>query len=142
MSRLKITINSFSYRQGIPDDPSGNGGGHVFDCRAITNPGTLTEYKALSGRDAPVIAFLKEHSKADRFVDNAFQIVEQSIEAYLQAGYTHLMVSFGCTGGQHRSVYCAETLAARIRARCDVDLTLVHHEQRHWFVHTKETRSP
>ncbi len=132
MSHLKITINSFSYRQGIPDDPAGNGGGHVFDCRALTNPGMLSEYKALSGRDAPVITFLKTHSEADRFVDNAFRIVEQSISAYLQAGYTHLMVSFGCTGGQHRSVYCTEALAAKIRADYDVDLTLVHHEQQGW----------
>lgn len=132
MPRLNVTINSFSYRQGIPDDPSGNGGGHVFDCRALTNPGTLPEYKALSGKDAPVSAFLKTHSEVNRFVDNAFRIVEQSMDAYLQSGYTHLMVSFGCTGGQHRSVYCAETLAARIYARYDVDLKLVHHEQCRW----------
>lgn len=79
-----------------------------------------------------MIAFLKNHSEADQFVDNAFQIVEQSINAYLQSGYTRLMVSFGCTGGQHRSVYCAEALAARIRARYNVNLTLVHHEQCRW----------
>lgn len=129
MPRLQITINSFSYRKGIPDDPSGNGGGFVFDCRCLSNPGKLPEFNALSGKDAPVIAFLKIHSEASLFVDNAFRLVEQSITAYQKTGYTCLTISFGCTGGQHRSVYCAESLADRIRKTFDVDVTIVHREQ-------------
>lgn len=128
MGDLYITINSFSYKKGLPDDPSGNGGGHVFDCRCIQNPGLLDEYKLLTGRDAAVISYLKNHSDADRFVENVFEVVRQSIQSYQNKGYTSLMISFGCTGGRHRSVYCAEALAEKIRETFDVSLCVRHQE--------------
>jgi len=131
MVKLHITIMSFSFRNGIPEDSSGNGGGFVFDCRALANPGRLPEYQTLTGKDASVIEYLKKNSEADSFVENSCQMVGQSIQAYLKAEYTHLMVCFGCTGGQHRSVYCAELLAHKIRKIPDVDVSLCHREQSH-----------
>jgi RNase adaptor protein for sRNA GlmZ degradation len=129
MKYLKVSINSFSFKKGIPEDPAGNGGGHVFDCRCLENPGLLNEYQALTGLDDPVVQYLQQHSDADKFIEHAMAIIMHSIDAYKKCGYTDLMVSFGCTGGQHRSVYCAESVARNIRGDPDIFVALQHREQ-------------
>jgi aminoglycoside/choline kinase family phosphotransferase len=129
-SQLTVTVMSFSFKQGLPDDPSGNGGGHIFDCRALPNPGRYPEYKAYTGKDAPVIEFLRDKQPVVIFLDHALAIVSQSVDKYLERHFSHLSVSFGCTGGQHRSVYCAEQLAKALRSRYpDVNIVLHHREQ-------------
>lgn len=129
-SLLTVTINSFSYKQGgIPADDSGNGGGFVFDCRFIHNPGRYEPYKKLTGRDEPVITFLRHHSIMEDFMDNVYRIVDDAIEDYIDRSFTHLMINFGCTGGQHRSVYAADTLAKHIQEKYGVKLKVNHIEQ-------------
>lgn len=125
---LTVTINSFSYKRGIPVDVSGHGGGFVFDCRAIHNPGRYERYSALTGKDSEVISFLDKEPEIKRFLKNVKNIVDQSVEKYLKRKFTNLMVSFGCTGGQHRSVYCAEALAKHLKAKFDIKLVLRHLE--------------
>ncbi len=124
--KLTVRINSFSYREKIPIDLSGNGGGFVFDCRAIHNPGRYDEYKSLTGKDKPVADFLRFQSETQEFLQNVFSLVDESVEKYLSRGFTDLMVNFGCTGGQHRSVYCAERLAEHLSGKSDVRVLLVH----------------
>ena len=126
---LTVRITSFSYKKGIPDDLTGNGGGFVFDCRAIHNPGRYAEYKQLTGMDEPVIEFLDKEEAMKEFLDHVYGIVDYSVEKYLSRGFTHLMVSFGCTGGQHRSVYSAEHLAAHLSEKYGVRIVLEHREQ-------------
>ena len=127
---LTVTVGSFSFKQGLPDDPSGNGGGHIFDCRALPNPGRYPEYQAYTGKDRPVIEYLRDKPAVDSFLGHAQAIVTQSIDKYLERHFTHLQVYFGCTGGQHRSVYCAEQLAARLRqAYPQVNIVVTHREQ-------------
>jgi Predicted P-loop-containing kinase len=111
---ITLSINSFSYRRGIPPDETINGGGFVFDCRLLNNPGKLDKFKTLTGLDIPVIEYLDEDSKVSSFLENVFNIVDSAIESYGFKGYTHLMVNFGCTGGQHRSVYAVEKLEAHL----------------------------
>lgn len=125
---LHIKINSFSYKRGIPVDESGHGGGFVFDCRAIHNPGRYEKYKQLTGQDAEVIEFFRKESEMQDFLQHVFLLVEMSAENYLERHFTHLMVSFGCTGGQHRSVYCAERLARHLRGKYNVKIILRHRE--------------
>ena len=126
---LTVTVYSFSYKKGIPLDDSGNGGGYVFDCRSIHNPGKYDRYKSLTGMDAPVIRFLEDDGEVFRFMDNVYALVDAHVGRFLQRGFTHLMVSFGCTGGQHRSVYCAESLARHLAGIQGVKVRLVHREQ-------------
>lgn len=128
---LELRISSFGYkRHGIPKDLSGNGGGFVFDCRAIHNPGRYDEYKNLTGRDRKVKEFLEKDGSVIPFLDNVYSLVDYSVKTYLKRGFTHLMVSFGCTGGQHRSVYCAESLTSHIRTHFpQVKVVLTHLEQ-------------
>ena len=126
---LTVRITSFSYKKGIPDDASGNGGGFVFDCRGIHNPGRYAEYKQLTGRDTPVIAFLDKEEPMQQFLGHVYGIVDYSVEKYLARGFKNLMVSFGCTGGQHRSVYSAEHLAAHLVEKYGVRVMLNHREQ-------------
>ncbi len=127
---LQVSVSSFSYKQGLPEDRSGNGGGHIFDCRALPNPGRYPEYKTYTGKDRPVIEFLQREEAVATFLDHAEAIVSQSVDKYLERHFTHLSVAFGCTGGQHRSVYCAEQLAARLRNRYPtVNVVVTHREQ-------------
>lgn len=127
--RLTVRISSFSYKKGIPADPSGNGGGFVFDCRAIHNPGRYPEYKHLTGKDPQVQQFLEEKSRMPEFLSLVFQLVAQSVEVYNSRGFSHLAVNFGCTGGQHRSVYAAEKLAEYLKNNFPVTVVLQHIEQ-------------
>lgn len=124
---LTVTVYSFSYKKGIPTDPE-NGGGFVFDCRGQHNPGRYDEYKAFTGRDKAVIDFLKANSTIDDFLAKAIDLVSPTIETYMRRDFKNLMVSFGCTGGQHRSVYCAQNFAEQIGKKFDVRVRLIHRE--------------
>jgi aminoglycoside/choline kinase family phosphotransferase len=126
---LRLRIFSFSYRRGIPDDTSGNGGGYVFDCRSTHNPGRYEPYKQLTGLDEPVIRFLEEDGEILTFLDSVYRLAEAHVERYLQRGFTDLMFSFGCTGGQHRSVYCAQHLGEYLHAKYGVEVEITHREQ-------------
>lgn len=129
-SLLTVRINSFSYKKGgIPADDSGNGGGFVFDCRFLHNPGRYETYKKLTGRDEPVINFLQHHSGMGDFLNDAFRIVDEAVENYLERSFTNLMISFGCTGGQHRSVYAADALAKHLEEKYGLAVDLKHIEQ-------------
>lgn len=125
---LKLTVNSFSYRSGIPEDKYGNGGGYVFDCRLLHNPGRYEEYKNLTGKDKEVIDFLEKNSEADIFINYIKNIINRTITAYRKNNYTNLMINFGCTGGRHRSVYCAERIANRFKVIPGIEVELTHTE--------------
>ena len=129
ISVLTVTVYSFSFRKGIPEDPSGNGGGYVFDCRSVHNPGKYERFKQLTGLDEPVIRFLEEDGEILRFLDHVYALVDARVERFLQRGFTHLQVSFGCTGGQHRSAYSAQHLAEHLVAKYPVRVHLIHRER-------------
>lgn len=127
---LEVRVCSFSYKKGLPVDLSGNGGGYVFDCRSIHNPGRYEPYKKLTGKDEPVIRFLEEDGEVFSFLEHVYGVVDPHVETYSRRGFTSLMVSFGCTGGQHRSVYCAEHLAAHLSEKYPgIRVLLSHREQ-------------
>ena len=126
---LVVRVMSFSYKKGIPADPSGNGGGFVFDCRAVNNPGKYERYTHFTGMDEPVIKFLEEDGEMLPFLEQAYQLVDFSVKRYMDRGFQNLMVSFGCTGGQHRSVYSAEKMAQHINEKFGVEVQLIHREQ-------------
>ena len=126
---LVVTIYSFSFKRGIPVDESGNGGGYVFDCRSTHNPGKYEEYKHLTGLDQPVIDFLEQDGEILTFLESVDKLIDHHVERFLERGFTHLQVSFGCTGGQHRSVYCAEHLAKHLKEKYDVLIELNHRER-------------
>ena len=128
-SALTVTVYSFSFKKGIPEDSSGNGGGYVFDCRSVHNPGKYERFKQLTGLDKPVIDFLEEDGEILRFLDNVYSLVDAHVERFLQRGFTHLQVSFGCTGGQHRSAYSAQHLAEHLVAKYPVKVHLIHRER-------------
>lgn len=128
-TKLTVTIKSFSYKKGYPHDMSGNGGGFVFDCRAIHNPGRYEEFKNLNGKDKQVIEFLDKEEDTKLFFENVLGLVSQSINTYLRRNFTNLSVCFGCTGGQHRSVYFAEKLANVLAQNPDIEIVLQHIEQ-------------
>jgi aminoglycoside/choline kinase family phosphotransferase len=126
---LVVHINSFSYRKAIPPDPGENGGGFVFDCRAILNPGRLEIFKSKTGRDKEVKDFLEQQTKMPEYLNSVFDLVDISVEDYIQRGFNSLMVNFGCTGGQHRSVYAADSLARHLKNKFGVRIELRHIEQ-------------
>lgn len=128
-THLVVRIYSFSYKKGIPEDTSGNGGGYVFDCRSTHNPGRYTPYKELTGLDEPVIRFLEEDGEITTFLQHVYALAEAHVARYLERGFTDLMFSFGCTGGQHRSVYSAEHLAEHLHKMFGVEIKLCHREQ-------------
>lgn len=127
--KLTVRVMSFSYRKGIPEDPSENGGGYVFDCRGVHNPGRYDRYKPLTGRDEPVIRFLEEDGEILRFLEHTDALVDAHVERYLERGFTHLQVCFGCTGGQHRSVYSAQHTAEHLHRKYGIRVELIHREQ-------------
>jgi len=126
---LVVRVFSFSYRKGIPGDESGNGGGYVFDCRSTHNPGRYEPYKKLTGLDEPVIRFLEDDGEILTFLESVYRLADAHVERYLQRGFTSLMFSFGCTGGQHRSVYSAQHLAEHIHQKYGIEVRLCHREQ-------------
>lgn len=129
-SPLTVVINSFSYKiTGVPEDNSGNGGGFVFDCRFLHNPGRYEPYKKLTGRDEAVINFLQHHSEMGNYLQDIYRIVDQAVEDYIDRNFTHLQVNFGCTGGQHRSVYAADSLTKHLREKYGIKVVLHHIEQ-------------
>ena len=125
---LIVRIFSFSFHRGLPKDESGNGGGFVFDGRALPNPGREERFKTLTGKDAPVIEYLQQEESVHQFLAGVMSLVDASVRNYQQRGFKNLMISFGCTGGQHRSVYLAEQVAKRLRGRTGVDVVLNHRE--------------
>lgn len=127
--KLTVKIMSFAYKKGIPEDTTGNGGGYVFDCRAVNNPGKYERYKPFTGLDEPVIKFLEEDGEITTFLEHVYALVDASVKRYIERGFTNLSVCFGCTGGQHRSVYSAQHLAEHLNQKFGVQVNLVHREQ-------------
>ena len=129
LTPLVVKICSFSFRKGIPQDATGNGGGFVFDVRGIDNPGRHEEYKTTHGRDRAVIEYLERQTRMQDFLNTVFDMVDISVEEYIKRGFTSLSVNFGCTGGQHRSVYAADELARHLKNKYKVKIDLCHIEQ-------------
>lgn len=128
---LTVEVISFSYKKGYPEACEGNGGGFVFDCRFLNNPGRYEEYKSLTGKDEPVKIFLHERSNIDEFLTNVWKIIDEAIECYVSRDFSSLQIAFGCTGGQHRSVFSAEQTARHIMENFPhVGVNLIHREQR------------
>lgn len=128
-AKLVVTINSFSFKRGIPTDDSGNGGGFVFDCRGIHNPGRYEPYKLLNGKDAPVIEFLETKTIIKDFLNHVYNLIDINISDYVERNFEHLQINFGCTGGQHRSVYCAEQTAKYIKEKYNIKVDIRHIER-------------
>ena len=130
---LEVTINSFSYKKGIPVDSSENGGGFIFDMRGILNPGRQEAYKYLSGKDKPVQDFLEQHTKMNTFLNSVWDLIDINVENYLERNFENLMINFGCTGGQHRSVYAAEQTARHLKNKYKLKVKLNHTNQENWL---------
>ncbi|MCR5043133.1 MAG: phosphotransferase [Bacteroidaceae bacterium] len=126
---LVVNVYSFSFKKGIPADESGNGGGYVFDCRSTHNPGRYDEYKPLTGLDKPVIDFLEADGEILTFLESVYRLVDFHVARFQERGFTHLQISFGCTGGRHRSVYCAQHVAEHIHEKFGVEVHICHREQ-------------
>ncbi|MBO4475670.1 MAG: phosphotransferase [Bacteroidales bacterium] len=126
--RLEVRIYSFAYKKGIPADNTGNGGGYVFDCRSINNPGKYEHYRQFNGNDPEVIRFLEDDGEVTVFLDSVYKLVDAHVRRFMERKFTHLQVCFGCTGGQHRSVYCAEHLARHLAQKYDVKVLVTHRE--------------
>lgn len=133
-SRLTVNIHSFSYKKGLPEDPSGNGGGFAFDCRGIMNPGRFEEYKKLTGRDKPVQEFLMYKTEMPLFLQHVYSMVDISVSDYIKRDFESLQVNFGCTGGQHRSVFAADSLAKHLQQKFGVKVKVKHiiQEAKNW----------
>lgn len=130
--RLTIRIESFSYKKRLPIDPSENGGGFMIDCRGLPNPGRFKEYRSLSGLDLQVVDYLEEYPQVHEFASAVQAMLKVSIENYIERKFSHLSIYFGCTGGQHRSVYNAEKTARWIENNFDVNVVLIHNEMKNW----------
>jgi aminoglycoside/choline kinase family phosphotransferase len=126
--KLIVSINSFSFRRGVPYDPTGHGGGFVFDCRLLPNPGRQEVYRQLTGKDEAVVDYLEKEPMVPAFLDNILKIVHQSVSSYKATGYNRLQLNFGCTGGRHRSVFCAERLAAILGSDKNIEIVLKHRD--------------
>jgi aminoglycoside/choline kinase family phosphotransferase len=127
--KLHVLVQSFSFKKGVPQDPSENGGGFVFDCRCLPNPGREPQYRSFSGKDACVKEYLEKYEEVDRFKQQVYGIIDMAVDNYIEREFNHLMVSFGCTGGQHRSAYFAESAAAHLRAHYpDILVELRHRD--------------
>lgn len=129
---LVVEINSFSYKKGLPADKSSNGGGFVFDCRGILNPGRQEAFKKLSGQDKPVQDYLQQRTTMNEFLNSVFDLVSISVENYISRDFAHLQINFGCTGGQHRSVYGAEQTARYLKNKYKVKVILTHTNKDNW----------
>ncbi len=129
---LVITINSFSYKKGLPNDESDNGGGFIFDMRGILNPGRFDEYKKLSGQDKPVQDFLEQRTKMNTFLNSVWDLIDITVENYLSRDFESLQINFGCTGGQHRSVFAAEQTARHLKNKYKVKVVLEHSNKNNW----------
>lgn len=127
--QLTVRVISFAYKKGIPYDPTGNGGGFVFDCRAVNNPGKYDRYKPFTGLDRQVIDFLEADGEVFDFLEHCYALVDAATRRYIDRGFTNLYVAFGCTGGQHRSVYCAQHMAEHLNKLFNVKVELIHREQ-------------
>ena len=125
-------MNSFSYKKGIPVDETDNGGGFVFDMRGILNPGRFEEYKCLNGKDKPVQDFLEQRTHMNEYLNSVWDLIDITVEDYLQRDFSHLQINFGCTGGQHRSVYAAEQTARHLRNKYKVKVRLNHSNEMNW----------
>ena len=126
--RLEVHIYSFAYKKGIPADNTGNGGGYVFDCRSINNPGKYEHYRQFNGNDPEVIKFLEDDGEILVFLESVYKLVDAHVKRFIERKFTHLQVCFGCTGGQHRSVFCAERLARYLKDKYNVNVKLTHRE--------------
>ena len=129
IKKLTVRVISFSYKKGLPEDPSGNGGGYYFDCRSVHNPGRYDQYKQLTGLDLPVIKFLEEDGEITTFLNHVYALADTHVSRYLKRGFTNLMFCFGCTGGQHRSVYSAQHTAEHIHRMFGVKVEIIHRER-------------
>lgn len=127
--QLTINVKSFSFKKGYPQDTSGNGGGYVFDCRCLPNPGRYEKYKDKTGLDEEVIDYLEKEQEVEQFYNNAKQMVLQSVEKYKERKFTFLSVYFGCTGGRHRSVYMTQRLAKDLEKDSKLKVIIQHIEQ-------------
>jgi aminoglycoside/choline kinase family phosphotransferase len=132
--KLHVQVNSFAYKNGIPKDKTAHGGGFVFDCRGILNPGRFDTYKHLTGHDAPVQEFLRQETRMQEYLDHIFATVSITVDDYLARQFDHLSISFGCTGGQHRSVFAAEQLSAYLSNRYNIPVTVSHLNEKNWML--------
>ena len=126
--RLEVHVYSFAYKKGIPADTTGNGGGYVFDCRSVNNPGKYEYYRQFNGTDPEVVKFLEDDGEVTVFLDSVYKLVDAHVQRFIERKFTHLQVCFGCTGGQHRSVYCAEHVARHLADKFNVKVVLTHRE--------------
>jgi len=136
---LVVRISSFSYKStGIPVDETDNGGGFVFDCRGVLNPGRIEAYKTQTGRDKDVKDFLEQQTKMPQFLNSVYNLIDIAVEDYMKRGFANLQVSFGCTGGQHRSVYAADALARHLKNKYGVKIELRHlvQDAKNWINQT------
>jgi RNase adaptor protein for sRNA GlmZ degradation len=137
---MLLDLYSFGFRRsGIPQDPSEHGGGFVFDCRCLPNPGRYDAYKPQTGRDAAVANWLRKQARTEVFVQQVIGVVTLSVDDYMERGLARLMVSIGCTGGQHRSVFVSERLRAHFAQRTNLTVQLTHTEQAHWPTPSKRS---
>ena len=131
-TKLTVTINSFSFKNEHPVDTTGNGGGFVFDCRCLPNPGRCEKYNSLTGKDAPVIAYLEKEESVNQYFETVKQLIDIAIKNYTERNFENLSISFGCTGGRHRSVYFAEKMQKHINQIYTVNTKLNHLMENRW----------